>query len=148
MEHIDDLTLCDYLSGECDNAIAEQVKAHIEACSFCKEKVEHHQALNAELSKLPSDGPSLSFSNNVIDRIEKDRAMEESSQFWFNFTRNTIYFSILLAIGCAFLLMGEMSISIDAKWIYKVAIGLLVGAIISWAFYGLDRLMAKKRSYP
>ena len=148
MKHIDNSELWNFISGSLPDERSAEIRRHLEVCDTCRMELQMRKTLESDLGMMQHRQPSLRFQKNILEVIERSKAIDIRINFWMRFTRRTM-------IGTAFLLLvsiltlGMTSIDFPiqmemqdlTRWVTVAAIG----SITLWAFYGIDLLLSRKR---
>jgi hypothetical protein len=69
----------DYVEKTLDRALSVSLENHLETCSACREEVEGLRHVWTMLDEMPLEEPSLYFHENVMSRLDAERAAVEET---------------------------------------------------------------------
>ena len=148
MKHIDSSELWNFISGSLPEERSIEISRHMEVCDTCRLEFQMRKTLQTDLMDLEHQQPSMRFQKNILEVIERSKAIDVKVNFWMRFTRRTVIGTALLLLVSILILVttsGDTQFHTDNlnlnKWIIVVAIG----SITLWAFYGIDWLLNRSQ---
>ena len=143
MIHLKEHELWDYIDKSLPFEKKDRVNTHLKLCSKCQQVYQSHLEIHQALKEVEHDIPSTGFSSQVMLKINKEIALENSIQFWLRFTKFAIIGSFGFTVLLMLFILGKQNINLPLIEPEKVRylFFLLTAGILSWAFYGLDVLL-------
>jgi len=144
MDHIKSDLLWSYISGELLEKDYNEVKTHLNSCSNCSKDYQIIFELHKNLGEIQHHTPSMRFSRNVTDYIQKSQRLDKQNAFWLIFTKRAIVIAIGLAIFIAFYQVTIIDVTIkyfdlEVKDFSSPTLVMLSTSVILWILYGIDR---------
>ena len=146
MKHIDEKILWDYFLDDEKLDNLEEIKQHLEVCPKCRSSYETQLTLHHELSELTNNAPSLSFSRNVMNKVEENVRVEKATQFWLGFTKNSIIGAIIIALTIPSLMIIFQKVEMPLYYyeLNKTMLTVSGSMLLLWVFYLIDVFLSKK----
>ena len=146
MKHIDEKILWDYILEDDKLDNREEIKQHLTICAKCKSSYEAQLTLHNELFELKNDLPSLNFSSDVMNKVEKGIRVEEVTRFWLDFTKKSILAAILIATTLPLLMIVSQKIEMPQHYyeLNKTMLTTCGTTLLLWVFYVIDVFLRKK----
>ena len=145
MEHLDRITLWQYITDASGLADTDQLRNHLSHCDVCRKEYELLKQIEEGLHALDEEVPSLGFSNSVVRKIEADASLERRSRFSTNIFRYTVMGAFAVAILSA-LVFGfglDLELAKTEEAIKGPLILIFSASVILSVFYIVDRICNK-----
>ena len=148
LEHIktDDFWLL--LSDELTESQKQPLFNHISVCPECQKEYQTRIILNETLESLDFLLPSMDLSNKIVERLEKEKKLDRSIQFWKNMTVQCLFAGLILISGL-FLIKFIIEPPNIVFAFEKINFGpayqfILWTAILSWLFFLIDHFLKRR----